>query len=191
MSETKTEERSASQFWRVGVRQVVYMALGAALYAGLSIPTNLLPVPSAGNVSLRPAIVIPLFFGAVFGPVVGFFTGLIGNTIGDLISGYGIVWFWELGNGLLGLIAGLVVYITYARYRATRNIVWAEIFSAVGIIVGIAIAAYSDIWVYKLTVAGSTSELVAAAGTDLINGMILLPILLIVYTAATRRMGRG
>ena len=186
-----TEERSSAKVWHVGVRQVVYMALGAALYAGLSIPTNLLPVPSAGNVSLRPAIVIPLFFGVVFGPVVGFFTGLIGNTIGDLISGYGIVWFWELGNGIIGLIAGLAVYMTLARYITTRNIIIAEIFSAIGIIVGIAIAAYSDIWVYKLTVAGSTSELVAAAGTDLINGLILLPILLVIYNVAARRMGRG
>ena len=183
-----TEKRSASKIWGVGVRQVVYMALGAALYAGLSIPTNLIPVPSAGNVSLRPAIVIPLFFGAVFGPVVGFFTGAIGNTIGDLISGYGIVWFWEIGNGL---IAGLAVYLTFGHYTNTRNIIIAEIFSAVGIVVGIAFAAYSDIWVYKLTFAGSTSELVAAAGTDLVNGLILLPILLIIYNAAMRRTGRA
>ncbi|HYT27909.1 MAG TPA: ECF transporter S component [Ktedonobacteraceae bacterium] len=186
-----TEERSASKVWRVGVRQVVYMALGAALYAGLTLPTNLLPVPSAGNVSLRPAIVIPLFFGVVFGPVVGFFAGAIGNTISDLISGYGIVWFWELGNGILGLIAGLAFYWTWGYYRSTRNIVIAEIFSAVGIVVGLGIAAYSDIWVYKLSVAGATSELVAAGGTDLVNGLILLPILLVVYNAAMRRVGRG
>ena len=186
-----TERRSASEIWRVGVRQVVYMALGAALYAGLSLPTNLIPIPSAGNVSLRPAIVIPLFFGAVFGPVVGFFTGAIGNTIGDLISGYGIVWFWELGNGLVGLIAGLAVYMTWGHYNNTRNIIIAEIFSAVGIVVGIAMAAYSDILVYKLTVAGSTSELVAAGGTDLVNGLILLPILLVIYNAAIKRTGRA
>jgi len=186
-----TEKRSASRIWGVGVRQVVYMALGAALYAALSLPTNLISIPSAGNVSLRPAIVIPLFFGVVFGPVVGFFAGAIGNTIGDLISGYGIVWFWELGNGLIGLIAGLAVYLTWGRYITTRNIIIAEIFSAVGIVVGIAMAAYSDILVYKLAVAGSTSELVAAAGTDLVNGLILLPILLVIYNAAARRMGRA
>src|SRR6266436_9615225 len=97
-----TEKRSTSQIWGVGVRQVVYMALGAALYAALSIPTNLIPIPSAGNVSLRPAIVIPLFFGAVFGPVVGFFAGAIGNTIGDLISCCCSVWFWQLCNGIIG-----------------------------------------------------------------------------------------
>ena len=186
-----TEKRSASRVWGVGVRQVVYMALGAALYAALSLPTNLIPVPSAGNVSLRPAIVIPLFFGVVFGPVVGFFTGLVGNTISDLISGYGIVWFWELGNGILGLIAGLAIYWTWGHYTKTRNIVIAEVFSAVGIVVGLAIAAYSDIWVYKLTVGAATSEFVAAAGTDLVNGLILLPILLVIYNAVARRRGRA
>ena len=41
-----TEKRTASQIWGVGVRQVVYMALGAALYAALSIPTNLIPIPA-------------------------------------------------------------------------------------------------------------------------------------------------
>src|SRR5260370_41635970 len=98
-----TEKRSASRIWGVGVRQVVYMALGAALYAALSIPTNLIPIPSAGNVSLRPAIVIPLFFGSVFGPVVGFLACAIGNTIGDLISGYGFVCLFDIGHGLIAL----------------------------------------------------------------------------------------
>ena len=186
-----TEERSASKIWGVGVRQVVYMALGAALYGGLSVPTNLLQLPSAGNVSFRPAIVIPLFFGAVFGPVVGFFAGAVGNIIGDLISGYGLFWNWDLGNGLIGLIAGLAMYITWGRYNSSRNIVIAEIFSAVGIVVGIGFAAYSDILVSKLTIAGATSEFVPAAGTDLVNGLILLPILLVAYNAAVRRIGRA
>ncbi len=114
------------------------------------LPTNLIPIPSTGNVSLRPAIVIPLFFGVVFGPGVGFFTGAVGNSIGDFISGYGIVWFWDIGNGLVGLIAGLAVYLTLGRYNNARNIIIAEIFSAIGIVVGIGFAAYSDIWVYKL-----------------------------------------
>src|SRR5918911_1632027 len=63
--------------WAVGTREVVYMAIGAALY------------------------------GVIFGPWVGFFTGLVGNIIIDLLSGYGFSWNWSLANGLLGLIAGL------------------------------------------------------------------------------------
>src|SRR5438128_8727188 len=145
------EERSPAKIWGIGVRQIVYMALGAALYGGLSWVTNIIQIPSAGNVSFRPAIVIPLFFGAVFGPWVGLVTGGLGNFLGDYISGYGIYWNWDIGNGLIGFIAGLAMLVTWGRYNNTRAIVIAEIFSAVGIVVGIAFAAYIDIWISKLS----------------------------------------
>ncbi len=184
------KERRSVSIWAVGVRQVVYMALGAALYGGLSVLTNTLQLPSAGNVSFRPGIVIPVFFGAVFGPWVGLFSGGIGNFLGDLISGYGVYWNWDLGNGLIGFIAGLAVLITLGRYRNTRAFVVAEIFAIVGIIVGIGFAAYNDMWISKYTFAAATSEFVPAAGSDLINAIILLPILLVAYNAARRRFGR-
>lgn len=178
--------------WAVGVRQIVYMALGAALYGGLSWVTNTLQLPSAGNVSLRPAIVIPLFFGAVFGPWVGLFTGGIGNLLGDYVSGYGVFWNWDVGNALLGFIAGLTMLRTWGRYTSTRNIVIAEIFSAVAIIIGIGFASYTEIWLSKLTFLSATvGYLLPAALSDLINGLILLPILLVAYNAARARIGRG
>jgi uncharacterized membrane protein len=58
-------------------------------------------------VSLRPAIAIPMFFGYAFGPVVGFFTGAVGNMFGDALTGFGLSPQWSVGNGLIGLIAGL------------------------------------------------------------------------------------
>lgn len=187
-----TEERSLTRVWGVGVRQIVFMALGAALYGGLSWVTNAIQLPSAGNVSFRPAIVIPLFFGAVFGPWVGLFTGGIGNLLGDYISGYGVYWNWDVGNGLIGFIAGLAMLYTWGRYNTTRNIVTAEVLSAIGIIVGISFAALNDIWISKLSfVTAVTGEIFPAAGSDLINGLILLPILLVAYNAAMRRTGRG
>src|SRR5438034_10882642 len=102
-----TEERSPAKIWGIGVRQIVYMALGAALYGGLSWVTNIIQIPSAGNVSFRPAIVIPLFFGAVFGPWVGLVTGGLGNFLGAYISGYGIYWYWYVGKRLICSLAGL------------------------------------------------------------------------------------
>lgn len=182
----------ASRVWGIGVRQIVFMALGAALYGGLSYVTNILQLPSAGNVSFRPAIVIPLFFGAVFGPWVGLFVGGVGNLIGDYISGYGVFWNWDIGNGLIGFVAGLAMLLTWGRYNTGRAIVIAEIFSAVGVVVGIGFAAYNEIWVSKLSFSTATiGYLVPAAGSDLINGLILLPILLVAYVAAMRRFGRG
>ena len=64
-------------------------------------------VPSVSQVSLRPAIAIPMFFGYAFGPVVGFFSGAVGNMFGDALTGFGLSPQWSIGNGLIGLIAGL------------------------------------------------------------------------------------
>jgi len=65
-------------------------------------------VPSVSQVALRPAIAIPILFGYLFGPVVGFFTGAVGNTIGDILSGW-VSPQWSFGNGLVGMIAGMVM----------------------------------------------------------------------------------
>lgn len=94
--------------WEVGTRQVVWMAIGAALYAVFSWLFNgtVFVVPSASQVALRPAIAIPMFFGYAFGPVVGFFTGAVGNMFGDALTGFGLSPQWSIGNGLIGFIAG-------------------------------------------------------------------------------------
>jgi len=99
-----------NEAWEVGTRAVVYMAIGAALYAVFSWLFNgtVFVVPSISQVSLRPAIAIPMFFGYAFGPVVGFFTGAVGNMFGDALTGFGLSPQWSIGNGLVGFIAGLV-----------------------------------------------------------------------------------
>jgi hypothetical protein len=99
-----------NKIWEVGTREVVYMAIGAALYAIFSYLFNgtVFVVPSVSQVSLRPAIVIPMFFGYTFGPVVGFFSGAVGNMFGDALTGFGLSPQWSIGNGLVGLISGMV-----------------------------------------------------------------------------------
>lgn len=184
------EGRSASRIWGIGVRHVVFMALGAALYAGLSYITNSLQLPGATNVSLRPGIVIPLFFGVVFGPWVGLFTGGVGNLINDLLTGT-VYWNWDVGNGLIGFVAGLAMYITWGRYNTTEKIVVAEFFSVLGILIGLGFASYTDIWVSKYTfAAATTTEFIPATLPDIVLGVILLPILLVAYNAAMTRIGR-
>jgi uncharacterized membrane protein len=95
--------------WEIGTRQVVWMAIGAALYAVFSWLFNgsVFVVPSVSQVALRPAIALPMFFGYAFGPVVGFFTGAVGNMFGDALTGFGLSPQWSIANGLIGFIAGL------------------------------------------------------------------------------------
>jgi uncharacterized membrane protein len=99
-----------SKIWEVGTREVVYMAIGAALYAVFSYLFNgtVFVVPSVSQVALRPAIAIPMFFGFTFGPTVGLFTGAVGNMFGDALTGFGLSPQWSVGNGLIGMIAGMV-----------------------------------------------------------------------------------
>jgi hypothetical protein len=99
------------EIWEVGTREVVYMAIGAALYAVFSYLFNgtVFVVPSVSQVALRPAIALPMFFGYAFGPVVGFFTGAVGNMFGDALTGFGLSPQWSVGNGLVGFIAGLAL----------------------------------------------------------------------------------
>jgi energy-coupling factor transporter ATP-binding protein EcfA2/uncharacterized membrane protein len=94
--------------WEVGTREVVMMAIGAALYAVFSYISNSFQLPSVSQVALRPAAVIPVLFGVLFGPVVGFFTGFVGNVLGDAMSGW-VSPTWDIGNGLMGMVAGLAV----------------------------------------------------------------------------------
>jgi energy-coupling factor transport system substrate-specific component len=98
-----------SKAWEVGTREVVWMAIGAALYAVFSWLFNgtVFLVPSVSQVAIRPAIAIPMFFGYAFGPIVGFFTGAVGNMFGDALTGFGLYPQWSIGNGLVGFIAGL------------------------------------------------------------------------------------
>lgn len=176
--------------WSFGTREVVYSALGAALYAVLSYLTNFLQIPSAGNVSFRPGVAIPIFFGVAFGPLVGFISGFLGNILGDLLSGYGFWFWWDLGNGLMGLIPGLIS-AGITNFKDSQSILRAELFTILGIVVGMGLASLSEMWVSgadMATVIGA--NFIPAAVTNLVNGLILLPILMVAYESVRARSGR-
>ena len=176
--------------WVFGTREVVYSAIGAALYAVLSVATNFLQIPAAANVSVRPAVAIPMFFGLAFGPWVGFLSGFVGNIISDLISGYGFWLWWDIGNGLMGLIPGLI-YLSITDFRSISNIVKAEIMVIVGTAVGMFVAALSEIWVSGVTFATTmVTNFLPAFISNVVNGLILVPILMIAYGAIQARSGR-
>jgi uncharacterized membrane protein len=124
--------------WNVGTREVVYMAIGAALYAIFSWLFNgtVFAVPSISQVALRPAICIPMFFGYAFGPVVGFFSGAVGNMVGDALTGFGLSPQWSVGNGLVGFISGLAVLFPDKR-KSLNNLLIAG-----GVLVALAVALY-------------------------------------------------
>lgn len=182
--------QTKKSLWKFGTREVVFAAIGAALYAVFAYATNMLQIPAAANVSIRPGVVIPLFFGVAFGPIVGFITGFLGNFLADLISGYGIWLWWDLGNGLMGLVPGLVAN-QMTTYRAIKDIVLAEVMALVGVVVGMGVAAISEMWVSGMDfIAAMTANFVPAFISNAINGLVLLPIIMVAYSAIVKRSGR-
>jgi len=176
--------------WAFGTREVVFAAIGAALYGVLSYATNLLQIPGAGNVSLRPAVAIPMFFGVAFGPIVGFLSGAIGNILSDLLSGYGFWPWWDLGNGLMALVPGLI-YLSIKDFRSWGDLLKAEGMVILGVVLGMGIASLSEIWVSGIDLATAISlNFVPAFITNVINGLILVPILMVAYSAIVARSGR-
>jgi uncharacterized membrane protein len=241
---------AANKAWEVGTREVVYMAIGAALFGVLTWWANTLALPSVSLVSLRPTVCLPIFFGFVFGPVVGFFTGAVGNIIGDFLTGWGVYPAWDIANGFMGFIPGLI--LLFANKKRGLNALtivvgvlviiaaaiilinpvipdpwtgedtdfglWAWLFliggavvivgrflleqagvelaavniwGTLGIILGIGFAAIADIWIngYTFFVA-MVGEFAPAAGSNILNAMILTPILLAAYRAVQVRAGR-
>ncbi len=178
------------KWYAFGTREVVYAALGAALYGVLSFATNILALPAAGNVALRPAVCIPMFFGVAFGPWVGFISGFLGNIIGDALSGWGFWFWWDLGNGIMGLIPGFAGLLI-RDFRSARSLIIADVLSAVGAIVGMLLASVSEIWVSGVDFnTALVGYFVPAAVTDILNGIILVPILMVAYSAVVARTGR-
>ncbi|MEK6574390.1 MAG: ECF transporter S component [Chloroflexota bacterium] len=176
--------------WQFGTREVVYAAIGAALYGVLSWMTNAFPLPSAGNVSFRPAVAVLVFFGVAFGPWVGLLAGLVGNTLGDALTGWGLYWNWSVGNGLMGLIPGLAAGMI-ANFAGRKEIGIGVGFSLLGAAVGMLFASLTEMFVSGIDL---NTALVGYFTPAFIGNavviVILLPILMVAYNSIVGRLGR-
>lgn len=177
-----------STAWGLRTREVVYMAIGAALYGVLGWVTTTFRIPGPFNSQIRPAVVIPMFFGAVFGPWVGFFTGFVGNIIIDLISGYGFSWNWSLGNGLLGLISGLAA--VQARGGSLPSLRSVLTWAIIGTLLAFLFSSVTDIWVYRTEPALIPLQYAQVQVTNIISAAVLLPLLYGAYKQLQARSGR-
>ncbi len=178
--------------WIFGTREVVYAAIGAALYGVFSWVTNFLALPAAGNISLRPAVAIPMFFGIAFGPIVGFISGLVGNILGDFLSGWGFWWAWDLGNGIMGFIPGLIGLLgVVTAFKTKGAIIKAEILVVIAAVVGMLVPSLLEIPLSGIDFdTAIVGYWLPSALTNIVNGLILVPILMVAYDAVVARSGR-
>ena len=183
------DDRSSSGMWEVTTRVIVYAAIGAALYGVAAVFSFL--IPGTANVSVRPAFALVTFFGFAFGPIVGFFTGFVGNAIADQISGWGLLtsWNWSLANGLAGLLAG-VFGVVLARSIPNRLLL-AAVASALAVVIGF-LFVFTDIWLGTADDASVafTANYLPVVIANLIAAVILTPILVAVWDPIQEAMGR-
>ena len=134
MSTTVMDHDRSRGMWEITSRTIVYAAIGAALYAVLA--QIQFPLPGTANVSLRPGFAIVTFFGFAFGPIVGLFTGLVGNAIADQFSGWGLLtsWNWSIANGLVGLLAGVLGVSLAGTF--TNRLLLAEVAAIIAVLIG-------------------------------------------------------
>jgi energy-coupling factor transport system substrate-specific component len=182
---------------RIGDKFVVPVA-GALIYALLVWLTTIFPLAAAGDVNIRPGVVAPIFFGLAFGPWVGFFTGMAGNFLGDLLSG--VVAFplptvsdnpminvvmatylpWQLGNGLMGLIPGLARRFL-PGYSSFRDYLLAGSFAVAGIVAGMGTASLLTVALGLDAAFVFSQYFIPAVWSNTYNVVFLLPILLYNY----------
>ncbi len=197
--------------WKFGGREFLYSLLGIIIYAATSWATNFAQL-NALEVSgvLRPGIGVPIFFGFVFGPIVGFLVGAIGNLLVDFTIGFAAIPAagstfpevlaslsanWQVGNGLIGLVPGIAATI-YRRYFSFNDIIRALVITAVAIVIGIGFAAALDPLVFSPAITGSDyysgvysadlqlavrDSFIPIVTTNIVNAFLVLPLLLFNY----------
>lgn len=183
---------SRQNLWEVTSRTIVYAAIGAALYGILLVIQ--IPIPGTKDVSVRPAFAIVPFFGYAFGPIVGFFTGFVGNAIGDQISGWGALtsWNWSIANGLVGFIAGLAPLYLMSLMSGSvgRKAIAGGIAGAVGVLIGF-LFVFTDMAISGYDVnTVLTTEYIPVITANLIATLIVVPILVLAWEPVKERLGR-
>ncbi len=163
--------------WEIGTRQVVWMAIGAALYAIFSWLFNgtVFIVPSLSQVSLRPAIAIPMFFGYAFGPWVGFFSGAVGNMFGDALTGFGLSPQWSIANGLVGFIAGMALLFKDKKKSLDTVLITGGVLTALGVLIYILNRALPNMMFYDVpnNIFGD-APITIFAGISIVIGFVLV-----------------
>jgi energy-coupling factor transport system substrate-specific component len=186
---TSTAAVDRGRLWEVTSRTIVYAAIGAALYAVLGLFSFI--IPGTQNVAIRPAFALVPFFGFAFGPLVGLFTGFVGNAAIDTFTGSGPLtyWQWSLANGLAGLVAGLAPL--YLGDLIVRNRIVASIIAAiVGVVVGFLFVAVDIVLLGISFNAFLVENYIPVVTTNLIAAVILVPILVAAWEPLRAQLGR-
>ena len=134
---------------KFGVKEVVAIGIGAALFVALTEVQIPLGIP---NTYLQPRAALLAFLSAVFGPVVGAAVGVIGHALGDILF-YGSAWWsWVFPEAVFGILVGSFAgkYAIKEGGFGKKEIILFNIMQIIGnAIAWILVAPILDILIYK------------------------------------------
>jgi hypothetical protein len=201
------DRKRQSNAWNVGWREVVAAMLGVLLY-GLLSHANVIVLISTGTPDVfLPALLIPLLFGAIYGPWVGLVVGGFGFLLGDYIANAWLANFvWDngyiyagnffggalvnfrdlvgwngipgyLANGLVGMVAGFATAGPRRRFNDVYALATIGVVSAIAVTTAIAMVVYSAVPLYNSTYYSPGQATVAFFDTALPNLLVALVLL--------------
>ena len=191
---TTTTMDHADETWSITTRVIVYAAIGAALYAVFNFISFGFILPGTQEVSVRPHYGLLTFFGFAFGPVVGFLTGLVGNIVGDFLTGWGAFtsWHWSLANGVAGLLAGVIGVWAAGRASSTGSrALWAAVAGVIATVVGFIVIFLGLVVTPEMSFnAILTTEYLPVIFANSIAAAIVTPILVFAWEPLKEQLGR-
>jgi energy-coupling factor transport system substrate-specific component len=180
--------------WSITTRTIVYAAIGAALYAVFNFISFGFLLPGTNEVSIRPHYGLLTFFGFAFGPVVGFFTGLVGNIVGDFLTGWGAFtsWHWSLANGAAGLLAGLLPAWFATRMTSTgARAIAAAIIGVIATVIGFLLIFLGLVIQPELGFNSIlTAEYIPVVVANSIAAAVVTPLLVLAWEPLREQIGR-
>jgi energy-coupling factor transport system substrate-specific component len=191
---TTTTMDHADETWSITTRVIVYAAIGAALYAVFNFISFGFILPGTQEVNVRPHYGLLTFFGFAFGPVVGFLTGLVGNIVGDFLTGWGAFtsWHWSLANGVAGLLAGVIGVWAAGRASSTGSrALWAAVAGVIATVVGFIVIFLGLVVTPEMSFnAILTTEYIPVILANSIAAAIVTPILVFAWEPLKEQLGR-
>lgn len=140
---------SKNVWTKFGVKEVVAVGIGAALFVALTQVQIPIGIP---NTYLQPRAALLAFLSAVFGPVVGAAVGLIGHALGDMMF-YGSAWWsWVFPEAVFAITVGAFAnkYGIKEGAFGKKEIILFNVLQVIGNAVAwIVVAPILDILIYK------------------------------------------
>ena len=171
----------------ISVKTAIAIAIGAALmfvlnyFAGFSIGVE--------GTYIQLGIAVLAAIAAIFGPIAGFLTGLIGHFLVDLVNYLTqaedqLWWSWIISSAIFGLVIGSCwkMYLSESgNFGVKQALIFNGIQIAANVLVWVFIARTLDMLIYKEPFGKVSLQGFAAAAVNSVVVLVLGTLLIFVY----------